>query len=110
MSFNTNNINSSIDQNVPVMAKIINNQLVEIRPLQRINSTGRVTGVDGPRIKVGNTTYQLATDASVFLHKDGKYKYVPVSELSSYNIRTLDLYASRMTASDTTIRVMTFSE
>lgn len=94
----------------PVMAVIKGNSLEEMYSLLEITSYDKFVAVDSQRIKIGQTNYKIATKAIAYLIKD--YKYIPVAlnELSTYNPKSVRLYADKAPADGGLIRIITFTQ
>ncbi len=108
-TYNANKIFSP-QEGMGVMAVIEGNTLEELRSLTELSVSGKVTAIDGQRVRIGETSYRFAAGVSVYLYKNNKYLYVPISEISSYALNNVRLFADKAPSSGGLVRVMVFTE
>lgn len=99
----------SVQAGQAVMANIQNNSLRELKTLYQIPNVSDVGSIDVQRIRVGKENYKLAPDVSVYMYKDFKYYLVNISDLSSYTLKNLKLYADKAPSAGGLIRVIVFN-
>jgi len=104
------NGNFSVKEGQPVMAAIKGNSLKEIYPLYEIVTYDKFVAVDAQRIKVGQTSYKLASKAIAYLIKDYKYIAVSLNEISNYNPKNVRIYADKTPADGGLVRIITFTQ
>ena len=83
--------------------------LRELKTLYQIPNVSDVGSIDVQRIRVGKENYKLAPDVSVYMYKDFKYYLVNISDLSSYTLKNLKLYADKAPSAGGLIRVIVFN-
>jgi len=84
-------------------------QLTEIKALQKINTSGGLSAVEGSRIKVGSTIYKMSAGVQIVdITNTDSMKTVSIDELSEMkNISSISLYADKSIAQGGIVRVVT---
>lgn len=94
----------------PIMASIQNNSLLELKPLYEVRTTGSLGAIDRQRIRIGNTSYSLSSDASAYLHKDFNFTSVSMNDISSYSMKSARIFADMEPSRGGLVRVIVFYE
>lgn len=100
----------SPDEGQAIMANIQNNSLVELKALAELPVKGSLEAVDVRSIRIGTNDYPLSRDVSIYLYKDFNYQSVSLSNLSSYKIKSIRLFADKLPSKGGLVRVITFTD
>jgi hypothetical protein len=92
------------------MVSLQNGAVTEIKQLNEIQTQGKYMAADSQRIKVGATSYKMASDAVFYLSKDFKYQSVSINDISSHNIKNVRLFTDKSIANGGLVRIIVFTE
>jgi len=93
-----------------VMASIQNNSLTELKALTQLPTKGVFEAIDVQKIRVGEESYPLSQDVSILLYNDFKYFAVPLDDMDSRDISSIQLYADRLPSDGGLVRVIVFRQ
>lgn len=91
----------------PVMFTLQNGKIDQISSLYKYASANNISAVDGARIKLGNTTYPVATNVIVYRKTDMySYEQAAFSELEKGELSKVEIYSNKNPSSGGSIKTI----
>lgn len=92
MTYTTDYIAANIGKGTPVAAMIRNSRLVSLTRLNQVTTNGSMSYLDNNTVIIGNSEYQLAKNASFYLHNENGNRLISTDDLKDANVKSITLY------------------